>query len=60
MVVPFAVPYIAGVSKEDGSENYCERTAFQSKWSKEDKLVETRRRKVGFLRAVLSSREILL
>jgi len=51
IVVSFAVPYTAGVSKEGGSENYSERTALQSKWSIDHELMEKRRRKVGFLPA---------
>lgn len=47
MVVPFAVPYSAGVSREDGSENYSERTALQSKWTLDHELAEKKRRKVG-------------
>jgi hypothetical protein len=43
-------PFNAELSREGGSENYNERTAWQSKWTMEHELVE-KKRKAGFLRA---------
>lgn len=43
------VPHTAGGSRDGGSENYSERTALQSKWSKELELAENKKRKIGWL-----------
>jgi len=45
-----AAPFNAELSREGGSENYNERTVWQSKWTMEHELVE-KKRKAGFLRA---------
>lgn len=44
--------YTAGGSREGGSESYCERAAFESKWSKEP-VVEKKKRKVGGFSEIL-------